>query len=259
MSRKQSSGGNRLHLLDTIRGITLCSMMLYHLSWDLVYIVQIPNQNFISFYTSRRGFVWQQSICWTFLLLSGFCIPLSQKRWRRGFVVSGAGILVTLVTLTFLPEDRVIFGVLTLIGAAMLTMALLEPALSKVPPLLGLCVSAYLFYVFRWVNAGFLQLIPGKTITLPAAWYHGMAATFFGFMEPGFYSTDYFSYLPWIFLYLVGYFLYGILIGKKKRPAKIFYGSLPPFSYLGRHSLLVYLLHQPILYMGCELYMNYLR
>ena len=128
MGRKQTAGTGRLHLLDTIRGITLISMILYHLSWDLVYIVQIQNPNFISFYESRRGFVWQQSICWTFILLSGFCFRLGSRPLRRGLQVSALGLLVTAVTVLFMPEDRVVFGVLTCIGACMLLTAGMEKA-----------------------------------------------------------------------------------------------------------------------------------
>ena len=152
-----------------------------------------------------------------------------------------------------------VFGVLTFIGAAMLLLALLYRPFSKVPPFVGFLVSAYLFYVFRWVNAGFLQLIPGKSIAFPQSLYHGLPATFLGFMDGTFYSTDYFSFLPWIFLYLTGFFLYGLIRGDKKTAGGIWSRNIPPLSFLGRHSLLVYLLHQPVIYMCCVLYMNYIR
>ena len=60
---------SRLAGLDTIRGITLLSMMLYHTCWDLVFLFgkKIPG------YSGFGGYVWQQSICWTFILLAGFC------------------------------------------------------------------------------------------------------------------------------------------------------------------------------------------
>lgn len=259
MKSKKTSPNGRLHLLDTIRGITLVSMILYHFSWDLVYIVQIPNPDFVSFYESRKGFVWQQSICWSFILLSGFCITLSRKKWRRGLLVFACGALVSAVTLVFVPEDRVIFGVLTFIGSAMLLLAALHGVLEKIPACAGCLVSLYLFYLFRWVNQGFLQLFPGKTVSLPASWYHGLAATYLGFMESGFYSTDYFSLFPWIFLYLCGFYLGRLLLRGKHAAGRIWRFDIPPLSFLGRHSLLIYLLHQPILYMCCILYLEYIR
>ena len=90
-------------LLDELRGLDLISMMLYHGMWDVVFLFGVAQK----WYTGRPGFVWQQSICWVFILLSGFCLPLGHRPLRRGLIVSGAGVLVTVVTLLFMPEDRV--------------------------------------------------------------------------------------------------------------------------------------------------------
>ena len=64
--------GQRCRALDWIRGITLVSMILYHGAWDLVYLF---GANW-DWYRSKGAYVWQQSICWTFILLSGFCWAL---------------------------------------------------------------------------------------------------------------------------------------------------------------------------------------
>ena len=134
----------RYRLLDELRGLDLISMMLYHGMWDVVFLFGVAQK----WYTGRPGFVWQQSICWVFILLSGFCLPLGHHPFRRGAVVFGAGALVTAVTLLFLPEDVVWFGVLTLLGSSMLLTAALDPLLRRVPPAVGVAVSALLF----WVN-----------------------------------------------------------------------------------------------------------
>lgn len=70
------------------------------------------------------------------------------------------------------------------------------------------------------------------------------AAAGLGFPGPGFVSSDYFSLLPWLLLFWTGYFLYRL------RPAEPLLPDirLPGFSAMGRHSLLIYLLHQPVLY-----------
>ena len=91
----------RYRLLDELRGLDLISMMLYHGMWDVVFLFGVAQK----WYTGRPGFVWQQSICWVFILLSGFCLPMGHHPFRRGAVVFGAGALVTAVTLLFLPED----------------------------------------------------------------------------------------------------------------------------------------------------------
>lgn len=247
-NRRYPRKRERYHLLDTIRGLTLVSMICYHASWDLVYLFRIGG-GFAQWYQSASAWYWQQSICWTFILLSGFCIPLSQHRWRRGLVVSGAGLLVTAATLVFMPADRVVFGVLTFIGSAMLTAALLYRWLARVPGILGFLLNGWLFYVFRNVNAGFLQLYPGRQVRVWPRLYQGLLPTWFGFMDPGFYSTDYFSFLPWIFLFLAGMYLHLALSREGGFHWRILYANVAPLSFLGRHSLILYLLHQPVIYM----------
>ena len=156
----------RYRLLDELRGLDLISMMLYHGMWDVVFLFGVAQK----WYTGRPGFVWQQSICWVFILLSGFCLPLGHHPFRRGAVVFGAGALVTAVTLLFLPEDVVWFGVLTLLGSSMLLTAALDPLLRRVPPAVGVAVSALLFWVTYPTMNGFWNL-PGRRLALPQALY----------------------------------------------------------------------------------------
>ena len=115
----------RYFALDELRGLVFISMVLYHGMWDLVYMFGHE----IAWYEGTAGYVWQQSICWSFLLLSGFCWPFGREKYRRGLLVFGAGALVTAVTCLFLPQDRVIFGVLTFLGTASLLTTFFHPLL----------------------------------------------------------------------------------------------------------------------------------
>lgn len=156
---KCSNTSGRYALLDELRGLDLVSMMLYHGCWDLVNLFGIQ----ADWYYGLPGHLWQQSICWVFILLSGFCVQLGHHTLRRGAQVFGAGALVTAVTLLFMPEDRVVFGVLTLLGSAMLLTGLLEKPLRQIPPAAGLAVSAVLFALTRNVFgrlSGFRQPAP---------------------------------------------------------------------------------------------------
>ena len=230
----------RYRLLDELRGLDLISMMLYHGMWDVVFLFGVAQK----WYTGRPGFLWQQSICWVFILLSGFCLPLGHHPFRRGAVVFGAGALVTAVTLLFMPEDRVVFGVLTLLGAAMLITGLLQPLLQKIPAWAGLVASLLLFAATYHTQDGFWQLGPWQ-ILLPGAWYANLFTAFFGFFPRGFFSTDYFPLLPWLFLFWAGYFLHH-LVGRG-RLAPLRRSVCPPLGWMGRHSLVLYLLHQPVI------------
>lgn len=94
---KNNNTSGRYALLDELRGLDLVSMMLYHGCWDLVNLFGIQ----ADWYYGLPGHLWQQSICWVFILLSGFCVQLGHQTLRRGAQVFGAGALVTAVTLLF--------------------------------------------------------------------------------------------------------------------------------------------------------------
>lgn len=132
---RQKAPAGRYALLDELRGLDLVSMMLYHACWDLVFLFDVN----MRWYAGTPGRLWQQTICWVFILLSGFCAPFGRHMLRRGVTVFAAGALVTAVTLVFMPGGRVVFGVLTFLGTAMLLTGVLEPLLKKSDARCGPC------------------------------------------------------------------------------------------------------------------------
>lgn len=233
----------RYEILDTIRGMTVISMVLYHTIWDLVYLYGMK----LLWYESSAAYIWQQSICWTFILLSGFCFPMGSRKLKRSLTVFAAGLIVTFVTVVFVPDSRVIFGVLTLLGSCMLIMTGLNRAAAKVRPCTGLIISLLLFFLLRDVNEGYLGFETLRLCALPESWYENLVTTYLGFPYETFFSTDYFSLLPWFFLFTAGYYLYHLMrekngldmLGKAK--------SVRFFSFIGRHSLELYLIHQSVI------------
>ena len=197
---QQKAPASRYALLDELRGLDLVSMMLYHACWDMMFLFGI----WMDWYAGMPGRLWQQTICWVFILLSGFCAPFGRHMLRRGVTVFAAGALVTAVTLVFMPGGRVIFGVLTFLGTAMLLTGVLEPLLKKVMPAVGLAVSAVLFAACYPVGLGWVGL-GGWKLMLPQSLYANYFTAFFGFYPDWFYSTDYFGLLPWLFLFWAGY------------------------------------------------------
>ena len=238
--RRKMRERKRLYLLDALRGLTLISMILYHGMFDLVEIYGVQ----VSWFWKTPGFVWQQSVCWSFILLSGFCWNLSRNPVKNGLIVSAGGLLVSAVTWIFMLEERITFGILTFMGSAMLLLVLLNPLLKRVPSVAGVLGSAVLFFLTRNVNAGYWGFRSIRLGAVPESWYQGWINTFLGFPPGDFFSGDYFSLMPWIFLYLFGYFLYDILI-RKESFCKLMEVRIKPLEWIGRHSLLIYLLHQP--------------
>lgn len=231
----------RYSVLDAIRGLALFSMILYHAVWDLVYIFHFP----WNWYQSTSAFLWQQSICFTFIILSGFCQPLGRHRTKRGLVVFFSGFLISAATILIMPQNRVLFGVLTLIGSCMLLILPLENILQKCSPVSGWILSILLFILIRisdWSSIG--------ALIQPLRIRHPLIDLFFSYLglpSANFYSTDYFPLFPWIFLFLSGYYLYHIFL-KWNLLRYLKHSFLKPLEWIGSHTLIIYMLHQPVLY-----------
>ena len=106
-----------------------------------------------------------------------------------------------------------------------------------------------MFVVFRNVNQGYLGFEEWTFLKLPKVWYQNYITAFLGFPGDNFFSTDYFSLFPWIFLFLTGYFGYQWMQQKEK--LKILNNieiNIPVVEWMGRNSLIVYMLHQPMVY-----------
>ena len=226
----------RIAALDALRGLTLVSMIAYHACWDLVYLFHAD----WDWYRGTGAYIWQQSICWTFILLSGFCWSMGKRPLRRGLTVFACGWVVSAVAVVFMAAVQIWFGVLTLIGSCMLLLIPLERVLRHVPAGVGLAAAAALFALLRNVNRGtfgFESLVLGS---VPEGLYRDLFTAWLGFPGPGFSSTDYFSLVPWLLLFLAGYFL------RRLRDPDVL--RCPPLCALGRWSLPVYMLHQPVVY-----------
>ena len=94
------------------------------------------------------------------------------------------------------------------------------------------------------MNSGFLGFAGVPVLHLPQGWYANTITTALGFPYPSFVSSDYFSLLPWLLLFWTGYHLYRL---RPETPALPDI-RLPGLMAMGRHSLVIYLLHQPVIY-----------
>lgn len=233
----------RYDILDSLRGLTLISMIFYHTMWDIVYIYGVD----APWYESEAAYIWQQSICWTFILLSGFCWSMGRRHLKRGLIVLGLSVIISAVTILVMPESRILFGVLSLIGTAMLVMIPLDKLLKKVNPYIGIAVAFALFVVTRNVPSGTLGFEDWHLMWLPEGLYSNLFTAYLGFPDSAFFSTDYFPVLPWMFLYITGYFLYHIF-RRRDWLKRLTRRGVAPLSFMGRHSLIIYALHQPIVY-----------
>lgn len=231
----------RIHYLDSLRGLTIISMIFYHLFYDLVYIFNLN----IEFYKIEKVWIWQLSIAISFFLISGFSSYLTRKDklLKRGVILSLIGFLFTLVTYIFIRDELIIFGVLNGLGISMIFCGLFKGQLDKLDYKFSIFIFIILFIIFYKISSGYINLF-FKKISLPDFLYK-MNLFFIGFREKAFYSADYYPILPWIFIYLTGFYL-----GKwlKEEDFYDLYGKENIISKIGRQSLKIYILHQIVIF-----------
>ena len=220
----------RYGLLDSIRGFALINMIIYHALWDVVYMFGVD----IKWYYSKPGFIWQQFICHTFIFLSGFCFSMGKNKLKRGLTVFAWSIIICAVTLLFMPDSRILFGVLCLIGSSMLLLVPIEKPLKKINAYIGFCVFLLLFILTKNIPDKFYD-------------FGNLFTAYLGFPGVDFWSVDYFPVIPWLFLYISGFYMYQIFC--KQNLLNYLSGfRIKPLEFIGRHSLLIYMLHQPVIY-----------
>ena len=228
---------DRIWELDAFRGICILCVIVIHFVFDLSYFLGLHLG------LPRAYYFVQENGGVLFILLSGICATLGSRSFRRGLIVFLCGMLITLVTfamarLGMAGEDLIIhFGVLHLLGVSMM----LYPALKKLP------TWALTFLGAAIVIAGYLLL--ARTFAVPGLFI-------FGIRTPDYNPGDYFPLLPFL-----GWFCLGIVLGRTLyREKKSLLPGAPKdarilrfFRFCGRHSLWIYLAHQPICYGLIEL------
>ena len=226
--------------IDFIRGIAISMVIFFHILIDLNFF-NIYKINVFSGVTLPIAY----TVATTFLLLVGMSLTLkfskikytrSKKKGRlkiilRGLEIFGIGLLITLVTWLYLGEGFIIFGVLHCIGISIIF---------SIPFLTFRVQNLILGLVFI-----FLGLIL-KTFTVDFYWL-----AWLGFKPATFYTVDYYPLLPWFGVVLIGIFLGNSLYPEGKRRYAVKDRStvkIVSFScFLGRHTLIIYLIHQPII------------
>lgn len=239
----------RFYLIDAIRGIAIINMVAFHFLFDVNILF---GQN-LNWYSNPSVYVWQQGICFTYIIIAGLVWRFGAKTHiKRGLFLIVASLIISLITELVVPQEAIWFGILSFLGCALLITSPCEKLLKKVPMVLGLFGNCLLFVFFKNVQTGVLSL--GKHIIIPVpSWlYEIKILTPLGFPHAGFQSSDYFPIFPWIFLFFAGYYLCSILL-RFESLQKICKVKIPLLTNMGQHSLLLYFLHQPVCYLVCML------
>lgn len=181
-----------------------------------------------------------------FILISGIASQLSHSNLKRGTILLFISIIVTIFTRLFFPDNTIWFGVLHLLAVSMILFSLFKKIVNKIPIIIGIIINVLLFIYTVNISDGYLSFFGLLKITLSQNLYQNNLFAPFGFYIHGnFLSADYFPVFPWIFIFFCGSF-----IGKKndKFPKFMYIKHIKFFSFLGRHSLIIYITHQPVIF-----------
>lgn len=237
------SNTKRYLLPDTLRGLLVIAMAFYHLLYDLCYIYNVN----MPWFKGEGMRLFQILILTGFVSLSGFCFSWGKRKLFRAMQVFVCGLLITAVTWLIMPSQKVIFGVLTCISVCMFIMIPLEKVLLRIPPVFG----AVLFFVLGLLTYGvrlkYIGIYTFELFPLPD-WLYETAFLFpFGFKNASFQSSDYVPLLPWLFVYVSGFFT-SVAVRNNEKAIRFLHLGCKPMATIGRYSLWIYLAHQPILY-----------
>lgn len=239
----------RYLLVDGLRGAAIISMVFFHFLYDVNEVFGINT----TWYEKTNVHIWQQSICWSFIIILGFVWQLgADSALKRGIFLNICGIVITLITAIVTPSQTVWFGILNFMGCASLIMIPLHRIAGKISSPLGMVLSMMIFVICRNITEGIIGIKNIFVIELPNWLYESKILTPLGFPFRGFVSSDYFPILPWIALFWFGYYLYSYAIETDKLN-KYAYQEIPILSRIGQRSIWIYLLHQPICMAVCAI------
>ncbi len=238
MERRSS----RFWEIDCMRGLAVILMLAYHFLYDLDFfgLADLELRSGTFYYMGRGA-------AFLFILISGTALSISHSReiengtsgkpvenfskyLRRGLRLFSMGLIITGITWIFFPEQYILFGILHFFGvSAVLAYPFLK--YGKENLLFGLFFGIIGFYL-KNRTFGFSSLL------------------WLGLTPEGFATLDYFPLFPWFGVFLTGIFLGNSLYKDGNRQFKIPEADKlllqKPFSGIGKHSLSIYFIHQPL-------------
>ena len=240
----------RIVLLDEIRGLCVFLMVIYHMLYTAGEFFNFETFSVLLEITSPL----EPLFAALFIVICGASSRLSHNNFLRGIKLVGVAALITVVTAFILPAigfegAEIRFGVIHMLAACILIYAVLAKPLNKVPAQIGILVSLILYVFTRFIDTGIFGIpyVDAMNIHLPDSLYDCGWLFPLGFHNASFYSADYFPLLPWIFVFMAGVFGGGWLI-RTKLPEAVYRTHSRPLAFLGRHALIVYILHQPVIF-----------
>ena len=247
MSNKRPAK-DRAWELDFLRGIALLMMLFMHMSWDVRYEFRV---NIFSYL--EEGWFWSfvhPIIVVLFVSVSGICCTLSRSNVKRGLKLLAATLALDLGTYLITRfagiECLIIFNVLAVLTCGVFLYALIsfiekktkanENAVNVIMGLVGI------YIVICGCDIHYMDYSTDSLLFLPLGFEISGAP----------WMADYMPLFPWLGVFLIGCVI-GRLCYKEKKTlfagkGKVMTAVARPVEFIGRHSLIIYLVHQPAVY-----------
>jgi len=217
--------------VDFARGIAIVMMLFYHTLFDLVFLGLIPSLLYL-----LPVVLFQRTIGFLFVLTAGVALTLSESRnkegyWRhakRAFKLAVVAAVITLVTWFAVPYSIITFGVIHMLALSTL-------------------IAPLFFRLGKWNLAlGVVVMVLGLLVVgtvVDETWLFWL-----GFPHPSYAALDYYPMLPWFGVVLLGMGLGSLIYPNGKARFRMpKFLLMDQLAFLGRHSLTIYILHQPVI------------
>ena len=234
--------------LDFLRGIALIMMLFMHFSWDIRYEFGVDAFSYLG-----KGWFWSfihPIIVVLFVSVSGMCCTFSRSNIKRGLKLLAATLVLVIgtciATYCFGLYCLIIFNVLAVLTCGIFLYAFIsfvEKKLKLKPDVVNVIMGLVgLYIVICGCDIHYMDYSTDSLLFLPM-----------GFEISGMpWMADYMPLFPWL-----GVFLLGCVVGrtcyKEKKTVfggrgKVMKAVARPIEFIGRHSLIIYLAHQPVIY-----------
>ncbi|VAW89570.1 hypothetical protein MNBD_GAMMA18-1269 [hydrothermal vent metagenome] len=221
--------------IDAARGFAIVLMVIFHFTYDLNHFNYVE----VDFNHDPFWLNFRTLIVTLFLCLVGISLQLAtgkgvnlRRYGSRLMLLVAAAVAVTFGSYLVFPDKLILFGILHFIAVA--------------------SVVGLLFRHFYWINLllGIGLIIFG--VQFQHEWFNALAWHWIGLTTQGPATVDYVPLLPWFGVVLIGMFL-GSLIERYQLLSRVSQqsnGLTRSLALGGRHSLVIYLAHQPLLFAG---------
>ena len=213
---------NRITELDFFRGIALILMIYFHIIWSMheIYGYQVFYSDWINFYIGKISAI-------LFILISGIVFSLVKFKWKRFFLLAGIAIGISGVSYLYGNAYGINFGIIHFFAVSSL-LAILFSKVNKY-----ILIAIWIGIIAMWGRI--------HSISTPSDYLF-----FLWLVNKTFHSADYYPLIPRFGIYLIGMGISKIFYTEKRN---IFWKTfnIKPINFVGRNTLLIYIIHQPII------------